>query len=288
MLFHDPKNPNAHLTAIRREKVSYPTRTLFFEGKIKGRVLDFGCGHGADVEFLKEKKLDVCGYDPFYLPDYPTEKFDTIICNYVLNVLLPKEQAFVLMAIAELLKPTGRAYFAVRRDIKKAGFRTHLEYNLQTYQCNVQLNQPSVHRSEHCEIYEYQHYNQKAFLQNDCPFCAPHAEAELLTESATMYAVLDKYPVSNGHTLILTKQHRRDYFSLSEKEKTALQLMIERVKILLDQRYAPDGYNIGMNCGTAAGQTVFHFHCHLIPRYDGDMPDPRGGVRHCVVGKGYY
>lgn len=287
MLFHDPKNPNSHLTAIKREQVSYPTRILFQQGKIKEKVLDFGCGHGADVDFLRKRNVQAIGFDPFYLPEYPTEKFDTILCHYVLNVLMPKEQALVLMAISELLKPTGKAYFTVRRDLKRQGFRTHFEYNVPTYQCNVHLNFPTFHKAEHCEIYEYRHYNQRQ-KDNNCIFCSPESERELLTESATMYATLDKFPVSHGHTLIISKRHRTDYFALAEKEKMALQLMVDRVKTLLDKRYQPDGYNIGMNCGTAAGQTVLHFHCHVIPRYTGDMENPRGGVRHCVAGKGNY
>ena len=288
MLFHDSRNPNAHLTAIKRERVSYPTRTLFQQGKIKGKVLDFGCGYGADVDFLRKQNIDITGFDPFYFNHYPTEKYDVIICNYVLNVLMPKEQAYVLMAISELLKPTGKAYFAVRRDLKRQGFRNHYEHNVPTYQCNVQLNQPTFHKAEHCEIYEYQHYNRREDVQNDCIFCVPDSERELITESATMYAILDKFPVSLGHVLIISKKHQADYFALSEKEKIALQLMIDRVKTILDKRHQPDGYNIGMNCGQAAGQTVFHFHCHLIPRYNGDMENPRGGVRHCIEGKGYY
>ena len=287
MLFHDSKNPNSHLTAIKRERVSYPTRILFNASKIEGKVLDFGCGHGADVDFLRKQNLEVSAFDPFYFPNYPSEKFDTILCHYVLNVLMPEEQAFVLMSVAELLKPSGKAYFTVRRDLRKAGFRNHIEYNLPTYQCNVQLNQPTFHKAEHCEIYEYQHYNQR-HKEEACVFCSPEHERELITESATMYAILDKFPVSNGHTLIISKRHRNDYFALAEKEKIALQLMISKVKAILDKRYQPDGYNIGMNCGTAAGQTVPHFHCHIIPRYQGDMKNPRGGVRHCIAGKGYY
>ncbi|MCA9982497.1 MAG: methyltransferase domain-containing protein, partial [Anaerolineales bacterium] len=80
-----------------------------------GRTLDFGCGLGADVAFLAAQGVDITGYDPHYAPTYPTEQFDTIMCHYVLNVLLPEEQAYVLMAISELLKPSGRAFFTVRR-----------------------------------------------------------------------------------------------------------------------------------------------------------------------------
>jgi diadenosine tetraphosphate (Ap4A) HIT family hydrolase len=79
-----------------------------------------------------------------------------------------------------------------------------------------------------------------------------------------------------------------DFFDLSKDEKEALITCINKAKELIEKEYSPDGYNIGMNCGEAAGQTIFHFHCHVIPRYKNDMTDPRGGVRHCVEGKGYY
>jgi diadenosine tetraphosphate (Ap4A) HIT family hydrolase len=81
---------------------------------------------------------------------------------------------------------------------------------------------------------------------------------------------------------------RPDYFALTLEEQQHLSLVITQAKRLIKQEYHPDGYNIGMNCGETAGQTVPHFHCHLIPRYKGDMDNPRGGVHHCIAGKGYY
>ena len=100
--------------------------------------------------------------------------------------------------------------------------------------------------------------------------------------------IRDGYPVSPGHSLIITKHLRRDYFELNEKELHELPEVIKLVKGNIEESYKPNGYNIGMNCGEAAGQTVFHFHCHVIPRYTGDMANPRGGVRHSIAGKGYY
>jgi diadenosine tetraphosphate (Ap4A) HIT family hydrolase len=88
--------------------------------------------------------------------------------------------------------------------------------------------------------------------------------------------------------LIISKENRRDFFDLSDKEKIKLPELITAAKKLIEKEHQPTGYNIGMNCGSSAGQTVFHFHCHVIPRYDGDMIDPRGGVRHSIKGKGYY
>ncbi|MEX0719086.1 MAG: methyltransferase domain-containing protein [Balneolaceae bacterium] len=154
------KNPNSHLTAKERDKVSYPTRRLYNMGVISGDVLDYGSGFGKDVEFLKSRNISCSGYDPHYAPDYPAKRFDTIICNYVLNVLLPEEQAEVLMSVSELLKPEGKAYFSVRRDLKYYGYRTHRVHKLKTYQCNVKLPFKSILKNEFCEIYEYRHFNQ--------------------------------------------------------------------------------------------------------------------------------
>jgi len=256
---------------------------------IRGRVLDFGSGTGTDVKFLRKKQFDVTGYDPFYAPDYPTGQFDTILCHYVLNVLLPEEQAHVLMAVSELLKPVGRAYFTVRRDIKRNGFRTHIKHKCPVYQCNVFLPYKSVLTTKHCEVYEYRHYNQLSHkTKNNCPFCAPVSNQELVTESATVYAMFDKYPVSAGHTLVIPKQHVADYFELSARTKTAIWLVVDRVKILLTQRFHPDGFNLGINVGAAAGQTVSHVHIHVIPRYAGDVENPTGGVRNVIPGRGDY
>lgn len=111
---------------------------------------------------------------------------------------------------------------------------------------------------------------------------------EIIYRGNHFFLIRDQYPVSPGHTLIISNEVRLDFFSLSPEEKEELSKLIDKAKELVEQEFHPDGYNIGMNCGPAAGQTVMHFHCHLIPRYNGDMTDPRGGVRHCISGKGYY
>jgi len=110
----------------------------------------------------------------------------------------------------------------------------------------------------------------------------------IIFQSEYFFVIRDQYPVSNGHSLIISNNLRSDYFDLSMEEKKNLDDVIMEAKKLIEKEFSPDGYNIGMNCGEAAGQTVFHFHCHLIPRYRGDMDNPRGGVRHCIAGKGYY
>lgn len=111
---------------------------------------------------------------------------------------------------------------------------------------------------------------------------------DYLYETEDFFMIYDRFPVSPGHILIISKQLRSDYFELSSSEKTALPELIDKARNIIDKHHHPAGYNIGMNCGLAAGQTVMHFHCHVIPRYKGDMTDPRGGIRHAVEGKGYY
>ena len=102
------------------------------------------------------------------------------------------------------------------------------------------------------------------------------------------FLIRDGFPVSPGHTLIISKQLRKDYFQLTQDEKIDLDNAILLAKSLIETESTPDGYNIGMNCGEPAGQTVFHFHCHLIPRFAGDMENPRGGVRYVIPSKGSY
>lgn len=278
---------NPHLTAIERTSISYPTRWLKKNNLLQGQILDFGCGFGFDVEQLQEEGFDIVGYDSYYRPEYPQKRFDTIICHYVLNVLEPNEQAEVLMAVSELLKPTGKAYFTVRRDLKNEGFRMHYVHKMPTYQCNVILPYSSVYQNEHCEIYEYRHYNQLAHAA-DCPFCGLSDKIELLSETATAFAFFDGFPVSKGHTLIVPKNHTANYFDLSVHEQRALWLLVNRCKNILETRFNPSGFNVGINVGEAAGQSIFHVHIHLIPRYDGDVENPRGGVRGVIPGKQNY
>ena len=112
----------------------------------------------------------------------------------------------------------------------------------------------------------------------DCPFCHPDP-ARVLVEREEALALLDAYPVSPGHALVVTRRHVRDWFAASRAERLAVMDLLDEVRALLDARHHPDGWNIGANVGAVAGQTVFHLHVHLIPRYRGDLDDPAGGVR---------
>ena len=126
-----------------------------------------------------------------------------------------------------------------------------------------------------------------AISPKPCAFCSLPS-ARVIDENATTIAVRDAYPVSPGHTLLIPKRHTGSFFGLSEQERSDLFSMLDRAKLLLDEEFQPQGYNIGINDGAAAGQTVPHLHVHLIPRFDGDLPDPRGGVRWVIPDKAKY
>ena len=111
-----------------------------------------------------------------------------------------------------------------------------------------------------------------------CIFCRLE-ESEILVENELSQAFFDKYPVNEGHVLIIPKRHLASLFEATSEEAMSLWKLIEVVKEELNKRFHPDGYNIGLNIGAAAGQTIFHAHIHVIPRYEGDVKDPRGGVR---------
>ena len=101
-----------------------------------------------------------------------------------------------------------------------------------------------------------------------------------------MLAIKDKYPVTEHHTLIIPLRHTPDYFSLTPEEKNDLDDLIHRLKGTISEADPQvTGFNIGVNCGVSAGQTIMHAHIHLIPRRDGDIPNPRGGVRGVIPEK---
>jgi diadenosine tetraphosphate (Ap4A) HIT family hydrolase len=120
-----------------------------------------------------------------------------------------------------------------------------------------------------------------------CLFCAIPAD-QVLIEHPLVLAKRDGYPVSKGHTLIIPRRHVASFFETTEEERRAMLKLLDEVKAMLDREHKPDGYNIGINNGPAAGQTVMHLHIHLIPRYNGDSPDPRGGIRWVLPDKAAY
>ena len=125
-------------------------------------------------------------------------------------------------------------------------------------------------------------------MDNTCPFCRVEAEREILASSELSLAFFDGFPVSPGHVLIIPRRHVASYFDLTAEERQDIQSLLSHVKSIIDEKYHPDGYNIGVNVGEAAGQSVLHVHLHLIPRFKGDVSNPRGGVRGVIPSKQNY
>ena len=120
-----------------------------------------------------------------------------------------------------------------------------------------------------------------------CPFCNP-AQDRVILETELIFALWDGFPVSPGHALLVPRRHVDIWSSASSAEQAALFEAIADVQRAIEHEHHPDGYNIGINSGVAAGQTVPHLHVHVIPRYKGDSPDPRGGVRLVLPDKAAY
>ena len=121
-----------------------------------------------------------------------------------------------------------------------------------------------------------------------CVFCSI-SENEVIADNVLAYTILDKYPVTDGHHLVIPKRHIEDYFSLTQDELLACDALLRQLKDDIENRdLSVKGFNIGINAGEIAGQTIFHCHIHLIPRREGDVENPRGGVRHLIPGKGIY
>ena len=120
----------------------------------------------------------------------------------------------------------------------------------------------------------------------DCIFCK--LDRAILAETKLSLAFLDGFPISEGHTLVIPKRHVASLWDMTTEEYADAFSLVRQVKDLIQEKFKPDGFNIGVNCGDAAGQSVFHAHIHLIPRYTGDVSNPRGGVRNIIPGKGNY
>jgi len=121
-----------------------------------------------------------------------------------------------------------------------------------------------------------------------CPFCSPIEQQRIFTSNEYALAVWDGFPVAQGHALIIPRRHLASFFETSTQERQAILELLDMAKLEIERRHRPDAYNIGINDGPAAGQTVNHLHIHLIPRYPGDVPDPRGGVRWVIPDKADY
>jgi diadenosine tetraphosphate (Ap4A) HIT family hydrolase len=124
-------------------------------------------------------------------------------------------------------------------------------------------------------------------MSETCPFCAPPQDRIWLDHS-TGIVLWDAFPISEGHALVVPKQHVASIYDLPMESQAAMWQLVVDVRSRLQEKHQPDGFNIGLNDGVAAGQTVMHAHIHVIPRWDDDVPDPRGGIRWVIPEKARY
>ena len=117
---------------------------------------------------------------------------------------------------------------------------------------------------------------------------SPFLNKKKIIENENAFAIYDGFPVSKGHVLVIPKRVVAEIFDLNDEEYSSCFNLVKEVKKILEEEFKPDGFNIGINNGEKAGQTIFHAHIHVIPRYSGDVDNPRGGIRHVIPGKGDY
>ena len=122
---------------------------------------------------------------------------------------------------------------------------------------------------------------------NPCRFCDASLHT-ILAETDLALLIKDDFPASKGHCLVIPKRHIATFFEATEDENRDFLILMKKAKALIDEQHQPDGYNIGSNNGVMAGQSVFHLHFHVIPRYEGDVENPRGGVRWVIPKKATY
>ncbi|MBC8520131.1 MAG: HIT domain-containing protein [Gammaproteobacteria bacterium] len=122
----------------------------------------------------------------------------------------------------------------------------------------------------------------------ECRFCNASPTRRILIEGKYGFAALDRPPVNDGHFLVIPYRHFPDYFEIGDEEREDLWSLVAQGKKIVDEKYNPDGYNIGINVGESAGQSVPHLHIHVIPRYKGDVENPKGGVRGVVPKRKLY
>ena len=116
-------------------------------------------------------------------------------------------------------------------------------------------------------------------MNMDCELCVP---AQVVADNAAAYARYDSNSLARGHVIVVPRRHVADFFDMTAEEQSAVLALLNEARRLIQEKHAPDGYNVGINVGKAAGQSRMHVHVHLIPRYAGDVPDPAGGVRRAL------
>jgi diadenosine tetraphosphate (Ap4A) HIT family hydrolase/predicted house-cleaning noncanonical NTP pyrophosphatase (MazG superfamily) len=190
---------------------------------------------------------------------------------------LLEELADVFEVLYALIKTSGLTVQEVEDvRLKKSLHKGKFENRTYLDSIEIEDSNPFLH--------QYQHKN----IDPNCIFCKLGQEGEVLAHFKRCYVIKDRYPVSPGHLLIIPYEHTLNWFTASLEVQLDILHVLSLMKKSSDEQYRPEGYNIGINCGETAGQSIMHLHVHLIPRYKGDMDIPKGGVRGVIPSKQSY
>lgn len=209
----------------------------------------------------------------------------------VANAALGDELTEELADVLEVVNSLAQAQGVTLQDIEEKRIKKRMQkggFDQRIYNPCVEVNENNKAIS-----YFLQKPNQYPEIKSypDCFFCqvaSQQKDVEIVERNKHCFVIMDNFPVSKGHMLIIPNAHTDNWFTASEVVRLDMLSALDRMKEKLDREYFPDGYNVGANCGEFAGQSVMHLHLHLIPRYKGDMKDPKGGVRGVIPEKQKY
>lgn len=237
----------SRLTALNREKPSFPARWLLLNRHIRGEVLDYGCGYGKDVGYFKENDLKAVGFDPHFFPQLPKtgKTFDRITCSFVFNVLEAESRNLAMMRISRYLKPKGKAFISVRRDVDESGFRVVPGTKEIIFQANVFLPFKSLLQDLDYEIYEYRPYVHLNEEDVDRSMISPPRGYEMLAESINAVAVTPKQLRFKHHFIVLPKRKAPSFHQLPLYEQNeCLQLADFVIKEVMQVDKSSFSYSI--------------------------------------------
>ncbi len=264
-------NKNSHhqqLSQYEIDSLSHPMQWLLEKNLLKGRILMYGADR-YEQSLLSEKGYNIMVHGRDYQPNHPTEQFDTIISIYLFNWLNNIEQNNVLLSVSRLLKHGGRAYFAVKHHFGFKNICLNEQHQIEQTISNVTLPFAKAFNSYIFDIYEFQHFNIANRHRSQCPYCSP--QQQVILENEYSYAILSNSPISKGHGLVIPKRHVASYFDLTVDEQIACQLTLNRLKKIIDEEYAPEGYSVNINMNALAVLRVDHVGIELVARYKADV-----------------
>lgn len=263
-------NQHQLLSQYELDSLSQPMQWLLEKNLLKGRILVYGAvSYEKNLLSRKGYNIDVCNRD--YQPNHPAEQYDTIISIYLFNWLDNIEQNNVLLSVSRLLKHGGKAYFAVKHHFGFKNICLNEQHQIEQTIANVTLPFKKVFNSYIFDIYKFQHFNITSGNRSQCPYCSP--QQQVILENEYSYAMLSDCPIAKGNALVIPKRHVASYFDLSVNEQIACQLTLNRLKKIIDEEYAPDGYSVNINMSAMVGQRVEHVGIELVAGYEKDGED---------------